>query len=155
MQSFFELLLGLPVEMILRCSMVTVDQALFVMLQASRLLLIGIPDWDVESARQTLDFSAVLDQMIARFEEAEELRKREMRNFIGAIHEEESEDSISGIARVAKEVQWLKYWFEAKTQGHQMEIASSVELDGDIHQQEMKPKWSVGLLEEMPWNRTS
>lgn len=155
MQSFFELLLGLPVQMVLRCSMLTVDQALYVMLQASRLLLIETPEWDVESARQTLDLSAVLGQMIARFKKAEDLRKKEISNFVDAIREEESGGGVSSIAMVAKEVQWLKYWFEAKTQGRQMGDASSDELNGDISHHGAKPRWFVGLLEEMPWTTTS
>ncbi|CEI66914.1 unnamed protein product [Fusarium venenatum] len=155
MQSFFELFLGLPVEMVLRCSILTVDQALYVILQASRLLLIETPEWDVEFARQTLGFSAVLDRMIARFEEAEELRKRDIRNFVNNVLEDGSEENVSSITRTAKEVQWLKYWFEAKTQGRQMEDVSSDEQGRDISEHEMKPRWLVGLLEEMPWNLTS
>jgi hypothetical protein len=155
MQSFFELFLGLPVEMVMRCSIIAIDQAFYVMLQASRLLLIETPEWDVEFARQTLGFNAVLDRMIARFEEAEELRKKGLRDFVDTVREEKGEDVASGIARIAKEVQWLKSWFEAKTQGRQMEGASTVELNRDIHQHELKPRWSVGLLEEMPWNLTS
>ncbi|RGP72314.1 c6 transcription [Fusarium sporotrichioides] len=155
MQSFFELFLGLPVEMVMRCSIIAIDQAFYVMLQASRLLLIETPEWDVEFARQTLGFNAVLDRVIARFEEAEELRKKGLRDFVDTVREEKGEDVASGIARIAKEVQWLKSWFEAKTQGRQMEGASTVELNRDIHQHELKPRWSVGLLEEMPWNLTS
>ncbi|KAG8677086.1 hypothetical protein FPOAC2_03203 [Fusarium poae] len=155
MQSFFELFLGLPVEMVLRCSILTVDQSLYVMLQASRLLLIETPEWDVERARQTLDFSAVLDRMIARFEEAEELRKRDVRNFVNNLLDDGSDDDVSSITKTAKEVQWLKHWFEAKIQGRQMEDASPDEQSGDTLQSELKPRWRVGLLEEMPWNLTS
>ncbi|KAM0492065.1 hypothetical protein ACHAP8_010177 [Fusarium lateritium] len=154
MQSFFELFLGLPVEMVLRCSILTADQALYVMLQASRLLLIETPEWDVEFARQTLGFSAVLDRMIARFEEAEELRKRDIRNFVNNVLEDGSGENVSSIARTAKEVQWLKCWFEAKTQGRQMEDISPDEQGRDIPEHEMKPRWLVGLLEEIPWNLT-
>ncbi|ESU16676.1 hypothetical protein SNK03_003366 [Fusarium graminearum] len=155
MQSFFELLLGLPVEIVLRCSILTVDQALYVMLQASRLLLIETHEWDVESARQTLDLSAVLGRVIARFEEAEELRKKEIRNFVDGVREEESGGGVSSVTMVVKEVQWLKYWFEANTQGRQVGDASSVEANGDMSHNGAKPRWSVGLLEEMPWNITS
>lgn len=155
MKSFFELFLGSPVEMVMRRSIITVDQALYVMLQASRLLLIEIPDWDVQSARQTLDFSAVLDRMIACFEEAEELRKRDIKKFVGPTGEEESDDDASSVTRIAKEIRWLKCWFEAKTQKRQMEDVSFIELDEDMSQHGMKPRWSIGLLEEMPWNRSS
>ncbi|KAH7193015.1 uncharacterized protein B0J16DRAFT_69261 [Fusarium flagelliforme] len=155
MQSFFDIFLGLPVDMILRCSIVTVDQVLFVMLQASRLLLVDVPDWDVQSARQTLDFSAILNRMLAHFEEAEELRRSEMRIFAAFTHEEDRQGGISNIARIAKEIQWLKAWFEAKTHGRHVEAISLVELGGDASEDQITPKWSVGLLEEMPWNIVS
>lgn len=155
MQSFFDIFLGLPVDMILRCSIVTVDQVLFVMLQASRLLLVDIPDWDVQSARQTLDFSAILNRVVAHFEEAEELRKSEMRIFAAFTREEDRKDAISNIARIAKEIQWLKAWFEAKTHERHMEAASLVELGEDTSEDQITPKWSVGLLDEMPWNIAS
>ena len=152
MLSFFDIFLDLPVDMVLRRSIVTVDQVLFVMLQASRLLLVDIPDWDVQSARQTLDFGVVLNRMIAHFEEAEELRKSEMRIFAGLTHKEGREDAISNIAGITKEIQWLKAWFEAKIHGRHMEAVALVELGGDTSEDLIKPKWSVGLLEEMPWN---
>ncbi|KAJ4028707.1 hypothetical protein NW752_000969 [Fusarium irregulare] len=155
MLSFFDIFLDLPVDMVLRCSIVTVDQVLFVMLQASRLLLVDIPDWDVQSARQTLDFGVILNRMIAHFEEAEELRKSEMRMFAGFTHEEGREDAISNTARITKEIQWLKAWFEAKIHGRHMEAVSLVELGEDTAEGLITPKWSVGLLEEMPWNIVS
>jgi len=155
MQSFFDIFLCLPVDLILRCSIVTVDQVLFVMLQASRLLLVDIPDWDVQSARQTLDFSAILNRVVAHFEEAEELRKSEMRIFAAFTREEVRKDAISNIARITKEIQWLKAWFEAKAHERHMEAASLVELGEDTSEDQITPKWSVGLLDEMPWNIVS
>nr|CEG05509.1 unnamed protein product [Fusarium clavum]CEG05957.1 unnamed protein product [Fusarium clavum] len=125
------------------------------MVQASRLLLVDIPEWDVQSARQTLDFNAILDRVVAHFEEAEELRKSEMRMFAAFTHEEGRQDGISNIARIAKEIQWLKVWFEAKTHGRHMEAASLVELGEDTSEDQITPKWSVGLLDEMPWNIVS
>jgi hypothetical protein len=145
MQSFFDLLLDSSVDLLLRCSILTCDQILYVMLQAARLLLVEIPDWDTQSVRQTLDLSNVLDRMISRYEGAERLRRAAVEQFVLSTLEEESTNDMASTSKLVKEIRWLKYWLESRFQG------SSGEVGEDAYQGAIKPTWSPGLLEEMPW----
>lgn len=145
MQSFFDLLLDSPVGLLLRRSILTYDQILYVMLQAAKLLLVEIPDWDTRSVRQTLDLTNVLDQMVSRYEEAERLRRAAVEQFVFSALEEESTYEMTSTSKLVKEIRWLKYWLESRFQG------SSGEVEEDTYQGALKPSWSLGLLEEMPW----
>ncbi|EGU75989.1 hypothetical protein FOXB_13498 [Fusarium oxysporum f. sp. conglutinans Fo5176] len=145
MQSFFDLLLDSPVDLLLRRSILTYDQILYVMLQAAKLLLVEIPDWDTRSVRQTLDLTNVLDQMVSRYEEAERLRRAAVEQFVFSALEEESTNEMTSTSKLVKEIRWLKYWLESRFQG------SSGEVEEDTYQGALKPSWSLGLLEEMPW----
>jgi hypothetical protein len=152
MRSFFDLLLELPVDLVLRYSIVTSDHVIFVMLQAVRLLLIEIPDWDVQSAREKLDLGAVLDQIVARYEEANVLREEAVRRFGDSTQTEKDSDEMSSLLKLAREIRWLKHWFEARTQGQRTWDALPIELGRDEYQDRLRPTWSVGLLEDIDWN---
>ncbi|KAF5650991.1 hypothetical protein F52700_226 [Fusarium sp. NRRL 52700] len=145
MQSFFDILLCSPVDLLLRRSILTYDQILYVMLQAVKLFLVEIPDWDTQSIRQTLQLASILDQMISRYEEAERLRRAATKRFVFSTLEEESPNEVTGILKLAKEICWLKCWLESKFQ------KSRGEVGADTYQDALKPTWSLGLLEEMPW----
>ncbi|KAF5593648.1 hypothetical protein FPANT_5090 [Fusarium pseudoanthophilum] len=146
MQSFFDILLGSPVDLLLRRSMLTQDQILYVMLQAAKLLLVEIPDWDTQSIRQTLDLTNILDQMVSRYEEAERRRRAAVKRFIFSTLEEESPNDMTSMSKLVKEIRWLKCWLESRFQGWWGEVGE------DTYQDALKPTWSLGLLEEMPWN---
>ncbi|KAM0200198.1 hypothetical protein ACHAPQ_004964 [Fusarium lateritium] len=151
-RSFLDLFLELPVDLELRYSIITSDHAAFVMLQAVRLLLAEIPDWDVQSARQKLDLGVVLDQIVARYEEADVLRKEAVRKFDESAQTEEDSYVMSSLTKIAREVQWLKYWFEVRTQGQRTGDALPIELGRNEYQDSLRPTWSVGLLEDIDWN---
>jgi hypothetical protein len=152
MRSFFDLFLELPVDLMLRYSIVTSDHVIFVTLQAVRLLLVKIPDWDVQSARETLDLGAVLDQIVSRYEEADVLREEAVRRFGNSTQTEEDSDEMSNLSKLAREIRWLKYWFETKTQEKQTEDDLPIELGRGEHEDKLRPTWYVGLLEDIDWN---
>ncbi|KAF5721351.1 hypothetical protein FMUND_3661 [Fusarium mundagurra] len=145
MQSFFDILLGSPVDLLSRRSILTHDQILYVMLQAAKLLLVEIPDWDTQSIRQTLDLTNILDQMVLRYEEATRLRRAAVKRFVFSTLEEESPNEVTSISKLAKEIRWLNRWLESRFQGSWGEVGE------DTYQDALKPTWSLGLLEEMPW----
>ncbi|KAM0234704.1 hypothetical protein ACHAP5_009943 [Fusarium lateritium] len=151
-RSFLDLFLELPVDLELRYSIITSDHLVFAMLQAVRLLLVEIPDWDVQSARQKLDLGVVLDKIVARYEEADVLRKEAVRKFNESAQTGEDSDGMSSLAKVAREVRWLKYWFEVRTQGQRTGDALPIELGRNDYQDSLRPTWSVGLLEDIDWN---
>ncbi|SPJ73708.1 uncharacterized protein FTOL_03438 [Fusarium torulosum] len=152
MRSFFDLFLELPVDLVLRYSIITLDHVIFVMLQAIRLLLVEIPDWDVQSAREKLDLGAVLNQIVARYEEADVLREEAVRRFGNSTQTEQDSDEMSSLSKLAREIRWLKHWFEARTQGQRTGDALPIELGRGEYQDRLRPKWSVGLLEDIDWN---
>ncbi|KAF5602985.1 uncharacterized protein FSUBG_7442 [Fusarium subglutinans] len=145
MQSFFDILLGSPVDLLLRRSILTYDQIIYVMLQAANLLLVEIPDWNTRSIRQTLDLTNILDQMVSRYEAAERLSRAAVRRFVFSTLEEESPDDMTSTSKLAKEIRWLKCWLESRFQGLWGDVGE------DTYQDVLKPTWSLGLLEEMPW----
>lgn len=152
MRSFFDLFLELPVDLVLRYSIITLDHVIFVMLQAIRLLLVEIPDWDIQSAREKLDLGAVLNQIVARYEEADVLREEAVRRFGNSTQTEQDSDEMSSLSKLAREIRWLKHWFEARTQGQRTGDALPIELGRGEYQDRLRPKWSVGLLEDIDWN---
>jgi hypothetical protein len=145
MQSFFDILLGSPVDLLLRRSILTHDQILYVMLQAAKLLLVEIPDWDTQSIRQTLDLTNILDQMVSCYEEATGLRRAAVKRFVFPTLEEESPNEMTSMSKLVKEIRWLKCWLESKFSGSWREVGE------DTYQDALKPTWSLGLMEEMPW----
>ncbi|KAM0341381.1 hypothetical protein ACHAPU_010024 [Fusarium lateritium] len=149
-RSFLDVFLESPVGAVLHHSIISSDQVKFVVLQAIKLLLIEITDWDAQSARQALNLSVVLGRVVARYEEAEILRRTAVKAFNDAELTEEDADEMSGISKLAKEIKWLKYWFEARTWGLQTEV--STELGSDGFEDGIQPTWSLGLLEEMSLN---
>ncbi|KAF5666186.1 c6 transcription [Fusarium circinatum] len=144
-QSFFDILLDSPADLLLRRSILTYDQIIYVMLQAAKLLLVEIPDWDTRSIRQTLDLTNILDQMVSRYEAAERLSRAAVRRSVFSTLEEESPDEMTSTSKLAKEIRWLKCWLESRFQGLWGEVGE------DTYQDALKPTWSLGLLEEMPW----
>ncbi|KAF4973384.1 hypothetical protein FZEAL_9342 [Fusarium zealandicum] len=162
MKSFFDLLLSSSIEATLRYSITTSDHAVFVMVMAARLLLITTPDWDAQSARQTVDLSAMLDRFLDRIDHAEALRKRSIHAFTavettGSLLEEE--DGKSSLSDLAQKTRSLKVWFEARLQGRTIGEGPFLEStresigkkteDGDS---EGGTTWSGGLLGNMAWN---
>ncbi|KAF5575207.1 hypothetical protein FPCIR_13257 [Fusarium pseudocircinatum] len=101
--SFFDILLGSPVDLLLRRSILTHDQVLYVMLQAAKLLLVEIPDWDIQSIRQTLDLTNILDQMVSCYEEATRLRRVAVKRFVFSTLEEVSPNEMT---RLLEEMPW-------------------------------------------------
>lgn len=152
MRSFFDLFLDLPVDLMLHYSIITFDHVIFVTLQAVRLLLIEIPDWDVQSAREKLNLGAVLDQIVSRYEEADVLREEAVRKFDNSTPSEEHSDKMSSLSKLSREIRWLKYWFEARTRGKRTEDTLPIEFGRDEYQDRLRPTWSVGLLENIDWN---
>ncbi|KAJ3529961.1 hypothetical protein NM208_g9531 [Fusarium decemcellulare] len=162
MQTFFDLLLSTSAEAILRRSILTADQAAFVMVLAARLLLINTPGWDVESARQKLNLSAVLDQILARIEEAATLHSRKTNVFTtktnNAVPQEEKTDD-SHLAGLTHKTRSLRDWFEARLQGRRVDNMLLSEIAGegiarnmgDERAEEGTP-WFVGLLGNTAWN---
>jgi hypothetical protein len=157
-RSFFDLLLSSPAEDILKRSIVTTDQAAFVMVLAARLLLIDAPGWDPKAARQTLDLSVVLGKIQAHIEKAEAQHTKEMQEFAAVAgdtlsEEEKAEDSTLG--ELATKTRLLKEWYETRLEGEHADKMPSMHgfsmeaRDGETGEGMTR---LGGLLNDIAWN---
>ncbi|KAJ4267475.1 hypothetical protein NW762_003582 [Fusarium torreyae] len=120
-------------------------------LLAARLLFIEAPDWDVLSTRESLNFGAVLNKMIARLEQTEQLRQGAMEAFDSSACNEGDANETSNISKLAQDIRWVNDWFEARLQGQPAEDMFPMENGRERTQDGTGPKWDIGLLEDMPW----
>ncbi|KAI8673652.1 hypothetical protein NCS55_00686200 [Fusarium keratoplasticum] len=157
-RSFFDLLLSSPPEDILKRSIITTDQAAFVMVLAARLLLIDAPGWDPMAARQTLDLSVVLGKIQTHIEKAEAQHMKAMQEFAAVAgdtlsEEEKAEDSTLG--ELATKTRLLKEWYETRLEGEHADKMPSMHgfsmeaRDGETEEGMTR---LGGLLNDIAWN---
>lgn len=160
-KEFLDTLLAQPIDAFSHRSILTTDQATFVLLMAARLLLIDAPDWDVTLARRTLDLRTILNQIIARITETEALRTKAVEEFAsetGELLTGEERKVESRLAEVARKTRWLREWFEARLQGQSMQEQWPLGVDGmgvttrEAGDGSIGPSWSGGLLGDAAWN---
>jgi hypothetical protein len=152
-QTFLKLLVAQPVDALLYKSIITSDQASFVMFIGARLLLIDVPDWDAALARQQFDLRLFLDEILARVSEAEVLRARAVEEFAMETDismRDEERQAESRLTEIAKKTKWLREWFEARLHGRQAEMernSGEVSSRGESSHQTMdEVSWLNGLL---------
>ncbi|UPL01409.1 hypothetical protein LCI18_012343 [Fusarium solani-melongenae] len=157
-RSFFDLLLSSPPEDILKRSIVTTDQAAFVMVLAARLLLIDAPGWDPMAARQTLDLSVVLGKIQAHVEKAEAQHMKAMQEFAsvaGDMLSEEENAEESTLGELATNTRLLKEWYETRLEGEHADKMPSMHgflveaRDGETEEGMTR---LGGLLNDIAWN---
>ncbi|KPM37013.1 hypothetical protein AK830_g9554 [Neonectria ditissima] len=153
-KDFLDLLLAQPTDAPMRRSIVTADQAAFVMFMAARLLLIDTPDWDVALARQTLNLQATLDRILAHVIGAERLRASAVEEFsaeTGDTVADEERTAESGLTQTARRTRWLREWYEARLQGRPMDEgwpangSGMGEAERDAGDARGAPSWFGGL----------
>ena len=159
-KDYFEILLSGSAVATLHRSALTTEQSAFVMLMATRLLLIDAPDWDVQLARLSLDFLPILDRIIERVHEADAARRKAVEAFAkdtgGAVTEEEMAVE-SRLADTARKMKWLREGFEARLEGGVLE-SLEVEEDGvEVASEEEGGRdngvfWLNGFLGNMAWS---
>ncbi|KAI5856176.1 hypothetical protein GGS23DRAFT_617875 [Durotheca rogersii] len=118
-RSFFSASLATGPESFYQRSFSSFAEILFVLVAASRLLLVEIDLWDLASARQTLDLPATIDEIIACLETAVDLHGQELVEAAarsgGAWALDGSGDMRSGtFCKYIVKLQWIKNWFESQ-----------------------------------------
>ncbi|KAJ6443369.1 fungal transcriptional regulatory protein [Purpureocillium lavendulum] len=173
-KAYFDTLFTLPAAHYVHQSVANTEQVTFVMVIATRLLLLRSPGWDLGRARSTLDFVAVLDHLLRRVEDAEAERRRDVEAFVREMGVRASEEEVAAegpLVDTVKKVRWIRAWFEKRVQGEQS-AASAPGDDDDVEEivvnREEPPEriveqarflamgggsyWFGGLLPNTAWN---
>ncbi|KAI1501431.1 hypothetical protein F5X99DRAFT_382449 [Biscogniauxia marginata] len=73
-RSFFATLLSLSPERLLRCPFISLTDMSLVIVASARLLLVEIDGWNLQNARQILDFPSTMDDLVSLSSAARKLR---------------------------------------------------------------------------------
>lgn len=167
-KAYFDTILSVPASQYAYQSAISTEQISYIVVIATRLLLINAPDWDVDFARMTLDFPSVMGQLISKLEEAEELRRQGVEHFareMGLAIRPEEMAKTGRLMQTARKTCWIRDWFEARMKG----TTSEQWFAGDVgrgwlqerDQRDVKmpefgmssgPRWFGGLFEDSSWN---
>lgn len=103
-RTFFNRWLELPNLVYANLPIVAWAQAVNAIMATSRLVLLDRPDWDLEYAREVVNFSENLEKVASRIEDATSTLFAENR---GA-------DAEGALLRYAQRVRWVKGWYEGR-----------------------------------------
>ncbi|KAI1372905.1 hypothetical protein F4677DRAFT_431152 [Hypoxylon crocopeplum] len=118
-RSFFATILTLSTENFLFRPFISFSEMLFVLVAASRLLLVEIEGWDLDKARRMLDLPSTLDSLISAFKNVIVLRNQraaEAAASLGAtlIPDNLGDEKGDRFYHWAGKLEWIKNWFEAQ-----------------------------------------
>ena len=117
-KAFFDSFFQIPISIYISLPFSVWSQFASAIFTASKLLLLDCLDWDLEQAREVLDFPTIVEEAAKRFQESSFLT-------FGEKADDEDEDIL---LRYAHRVYWVKGWFEAKVAA---EASSKVPNSGD------------------------
>ena len=114
-KSYFTTLLALPVEGFQYRSFASSAELVTVIVTTARILLLEAEGWDLELARQTLDFPGVLDSLMGQFNALIPLRKNKLGQ-LGLSREIDNaeDDTDDNLVKYVIKLQSIKKWFEAR-----------------------------------------
>ena len=117
--AYLDTLLAQPPESILTQPLSFAEQATFVIVVATRLVLdeADAPDWDVEKVRRTFDLSGTIGRLAEMLDAAEGARRRGVGEFavemgLGDVDGEEDEGGRAAV--MARDMRGIQDWLEAK-----------------------------------------
>jgi hypothetical protein len=133
--AYLDTLLAQPPESILTQPLSFAEQATFVIVVATRLVLdeADAPDWDVEKVRRTFDLSGTLGRLAEMLDAAEGARRKGVGEFavemdVGDVDGEEDEGHRAAV--MARDMRGIQDWFEAKLR-RGGKTDEEVQMDGD------------------------
>jgi hypothetical protein len=104
-KSFFDSYFQIPPSIYTMLPFSVWSQLSIAIFTASKLLLLDCLDWDLEQAREVLDFPAIVGEASKRFQESSFL----------TFGENAGDENDNMLLRYSQRVHWVKGWFEAKT----------------------------------------
>lgn len=121
-RSFFATILSIGQEGFLFRTFTSFSEILFVLVSASRLLLVEIEGWDLDEARRIFDFPSTLESIISTFKGIIHLRnKRAMEAAatygVSLTPDNAGDEKDDRWFKYATKLEWIKNWFEAQLSG--------------------------------------
>ncbi|XDG04603.1 hypothetical protein ABKA04_004218 [Annulohypoxylon sp. FPYF3050] len=118
-RQFFATVLSIGPEAFLYRSFVTYSEILFVLVGASRLLLVEIDGWDLGQARQMVDLPATLESLKEIFKDVVDLRNQRAAEAAATFGvtmtpNTEEDDQNDRFYHYGMKLNWIKEWFEAQ-----------------------------------------
>lgn len=116
-KSFFTTFLSFPAESLLYSPFVTFAELVSAIATASRVLLLEADGWSVEEARQTLNLSAVLADIIKHFEAVDRLEKQwqiQHSNNAENDHGTGAANDVTVWEDYIEKLSFVRTWFEAR-----------------------------------------
>lgn len=116
-KSFLDTIQSISPEGFLYRTFLTFSDIFFVLVAASRLLLVEIEGWDLDEARATIDFPSTLESIISKFMVVVSVQEQKVAEAAAAQGvklppknpKDEEENSFS---KYATKLEWIKNWFE-------------------------------------------
>ncbi|KAI1762585.1 hypothetical protein GGR53DRAFT_500812 [Hypoxylon sp. FL1150] len=121
-RSFFATILSIGQEGFLFRSFTSYHEILFVLVAASRLLLVEIDGWDLDEARRIFDFPSILESIISTFKGIINLRNKRATEAAATYGVSLTPDNVGDEKddrwfKYAIKLEWIKNWFEAQLSG--------------------------------------
>lgn len=143
-RSFFATIVSIGTEGFLYRSFTSFSEILFVLVAASRLLLVEIDGWDLAEARKTFDFPATMESVISTFKNIINLegqRAAEAAATFGVNFTPDTADDIKTdrFYKYATKLEWIKSWFST-----QLTLVPDIGLPGE-------PQIVSGSSNWAPW----
>ncbi|KAI1467996.1 uncharacterized protein F4812DRAFT_428400 [Daldinia caldariorum] len=150
-QSFFATIVSIGTEGFLYRSFTSFAEILFVLVAASRLLLVEIDGWDLIEARKMLDFPAAIESIMSAFKNVinfEAQRAAESAANFGVKFTPDTAEDLKGdrLYRYATKLEWIKHWFST-----QLTLVPGVGLSGEPQMAGSSNIWAPWAPHNQSW----
>ncbi|KAI0108235.1 hypothetical protein F4814DRAFT_427279 [Daldinia grandis] len=151
-RSFFATIVSIGTEGFLYRSFTSFSEILFVLVAASRLLLVEIDGWDLVEARKTFDFPATMESVISTFKNIINLegqRAAEAAATFGVGFTPDTADDIKTdrFYKYATKLEWIKHWFST-----QLTLVPGVGLPGEPQIVSGSNNWAPWAPHNQAWS---
>ncbi|OTB16481.1 hypothetical protein K445DRAFT_316754 [Daldinia sp. EC12] len=151
-RSFFATIVSIGTEGFLFRSFTSFAEILFVLVAASRLLLVEIDGWDLAEARKIFDFPATMESLISTFKNIinlETQRAAEAAATFGVKFTPDTTDDLKTdrFYKYATKLDWIKHWFST-----QLTLVPGVGLPGEPQIVGGVSNWAPGAPLNQSWS---
>ncbi|KAI2627355.1 hypothetical protein GGS26DRAFT_561496 [Hypomontagnella submonticulosa] len=125
-KSFFATILSIPPDGYLIRTFISFSEILFVLVAASRLLLVEIEGWDLNEARRMFDFPSTMDSLVSTLKDLVNLRVQRAADaaaegaaIFGTRYTPDGAEDVKEdrFFKYATKLEWIKNWFETQSLG--------------------------------------
>ncbi|KAI1099232.1 hypothetical protein F4804DRAFT_322439 [Jackrogersella minutella] len=160
-RQFFSTVISVGAEAFLYRTFVAYSEILFVLVGASRLLLVEVEGWDLDKARRMLDLPATLESLISTFKAVAELRNKRAEEAaatfgVGFTPDTADDEMNDRFNKYNMKLSWIKSWFEAQV------LSTTPQIPGELQTLSSLGAWApenqawspfiFGFLGDPHWN---